>query len=180
MTLSQKKVKIKNACLEDAKAIFNVVRQAFIKYKEGKQNPHLQESLEDVKEDIKNNIVLVLKQEGEIVGTLRLVDKTDEKKSNEKKEQDKKMKKVGKQKQTEGVYLKKFAIAPGFQGQGFGTKLFKKAVNVARDHGYQKIWLHSSTENKRLVNFYQNLGFECIEINQDMGYERGLWMKDLS
>lgn len=152
-----KEIIIREALLKEAKTIYNVVQIAFDEYRQGKDNPHLEEDLEEIKKDIKNNLVLVIiTQNNCIAGTLRLVPEDENK-----------------------VYLKKFAILPEYQGQGWGSILFSKAENKARDRNYQKIYLHSSTEEEKLVKFYKKLGFECIEVNRDMGYERGLWVKEL-
>ncbi|RQD77088.1 MAG: N-acetyltransferase, partial [Halanaerobium sp. MSAO_Bac5] len=39
--------------------------------------------------------------------------------------------------------------------------------------------LYSSLENKKLINFYKGLGFNCVETDHKKGYERGLWVKNL-
>ena len=150
-------IKIKEADLGKAEQINTVVKKAFNDYKQGKHNPDLEEDIEDIKNDIKKNIVLILQnQDNQILGTLRLVPENSNK-----------------------VYLKKFAILPEYQNFGFGSLLFKKAKEIARGEGYKKVYLHSSTEDKNLVNFYKKLGFKCIEINKDMGYRRGLWVKKI-
>ncbi|MFW6006896.1 MAG: GNAT family N-acetyltransferase [Bacillota bacterium] len=153
-------INIQKAVTAEARKIYELVNKAFAEYRQGKHNPDLKEKIDDIKNDIKNNIVLVLKNikfNNKIVGTLRLIPEKSRKK----------------------IYLKKFAISPDFQGQGYGTMLFKKAEVIARNKGYKAIYLYSSTEDKKLVRFYQKLGFKCTETSTNMGYERGLWVKKL-
>lgn len=156
---SGEKIKIEKADINKAQEILQLVKNSFAHYRQNKNNPDLEEELEDVKKDIEENIVLVIRNKGnnKIIGTLRLVPDN----------------------RSEKVYLKKFAISPEYQSQGLGTILFKQAENIAREQNIKKIYLHSSVEDKKLVKFYKKLGFECININTEMGYKRGLWVNQL-
>ena len=157
-TSSQKRneIKIKKAKKDDYEEIYKIVNKAFSEYKKNKNNPDLEETPADVLKDIENDIVLALIKNQRIVGSLRLIEKENSR-----------------------VYLKKFAISPEFQNQGFGTLLFEKAEQIAVKSNKKEIYLYSSLENQNLVEFYQNLGFKCVEQNDQMGYERGLWVKVL-
>ena len=75
--------------------------------------------------------------------------------------------------------LKRFAVAPDYQNHGLGSKLFKKAVQKLNKKEARFLQLYSSLENKKLINFYQGLGFNCVETDHKKGYERGLWVKNL-
>ena len=157
-TSSQKRneIKIKKAKKDDYEEIYKIVNKAFSEYKKNKNNPDLEETPADVLKDIENDIVLVLSKNKKIVGSLRLNEKEKRK-----------------------LYLKKFAILPEFQNQGFGTLLFEKAEQIAEKSDKKEIYLYSSLENQNLVDFYKNLDFECVEQSDQMGYHRGLWVKVL-
>ncbi len=147
---------IRSACNEDKQEIAILVNQAFAEYREGKNVSHLEENLQDISRDIEKNEVLILEKENEIIGTLRLESRGEN-----------------------IYYLKRFAIHPQYQGQGLGAILFKEAEKVVKNHNSKTIYLHSSTEDNRLIKFYEKLGLRCIEIEKNIGYARGLWIKKL-
>jgi len=147
---------IRKARKDEYKKIYNLVKEAFYDYRRGKDNPSLVETPEDVLSDINNNTVLILEIKNEIAGSVRL-----------------------EKKDTEKYYLKKFAISPDFQGQGFGSILIDKAESIIKKAGGVSVYLHSSIEEKDLLKFYKNRGFKCIKTDKSMGYKRGLLMKNL-
>ncbi len=155
MNIKDKDGIIKTAKENEYSEIYKLVKRAFADYKKGKDNPDLEENPKDVLSDIRNNIVLVLKQKDKIVGTLRLVAENNK------------------------MYLKKFAISPDYQNRGFGSQLFVKAEEITKNRNMEEIYLYSSTEDQQLVTFYKELGFCCKKVNTDMGYKRGLWVKKI-
>lgn len=160
-------IKIRKADTEDSRHILEVIRLAFSDYEAGGQSPALRETPAAIKEDINKNHVLVVEIKGKIVGTLRL----------ELKGGMPELKDTGEQ--TAGYYLKRFAIHPGYQGQGLGTMLFEKAEKIACREDVSSIFLHSTTGDERLVKFYKKLGFQCEAVDHSRGYPRGLWVKKL-
>ena len=142
---------------KEAEKIYQLVTRAFEKYGQNiEQTKHLEETLSEVTADIENNLVLVLEKKDQLVATLRL-----------------------EQKENNIFLLRRFAVDPDFQGQGFGSLLFKAAEDLVKKRGGKKIYLFSSLDNKRLVKFYQKLDFNCSQINTEKGYRRGLWEKKL-
>ncbi len=150
--------KIREASPEEYQEIYQLVKEAFRHYKKDKPvTGHLKESPGDVKEDIEKNLVLVLLKENKIIGSLRL----------EKKEEG-------------NFYLKRFAVLPGYQGLGCGSMLFSAAEKKALKRNCCRIYLHASAADKRIRNFYQQLGFKCLRVDKEKGYARGLWVKKLT
>ncbi len=148
--------KIRLAGLEDAEDIFFLVKEAFADYGGKGTNPVMEETVGDIKADLKGNLVLVVEFFNKIVGSLRL------------------------EAQMESCfYLKRFSILPGFQHQGLGTRLYQQAEKTALDYGGKFIYLHSSVEDQKLISFYKKLGFTCLKKDQENGYERGLWVKKI-
>ncbi len=141
---------------EDAKELRELVNQAFSEYRKGKNNPHLEEDLDDIIRDIAENEVLILEKGNKIAGSLRLENRSGNK-----------------------YLLKRFAIHPHFQGQGLGKYLYEEAEKRVKAGAGNSIYLYSSTEDEKLVQYYTGLGFKCIEIDKSMGYARGLWVKKL-
>ena len=167
MTAVSKKSKYtcRQGCIKDAKSIHNLMQQAFADYAKKKSkknnqkrviNSALREKLEDVKLDLENNIVLVLSDGEKIIASLRLEEISEKR-----------------------YLLKRFAVAPGYQNQGLGTMLFEEAVAKLKQVNAQYLQLYSSLENKKLISFYQGLGFNCLETDNKKGYERGLWVKTI-
>ena len=162
---SQCKYTCRQGSLADAEEIHILMQQAFADYakKKNKQNngeevinSALREKLEDVKTDLENNIVLVLSDADQIIASLRLEKISDKR-----------------------YLLKRFAVSPDYQNQGLGTMLFQQAVKEIMELNAHYLQLYSSLENKKLVCFYQHLGFNCLETDHSKGYERGLWVKTI-
>ncbi len=45
---------------------------------------------------------------------------------------------------------------------GVGRELYNHALKVAREHGYNQIWLGVWEHNLKAIQFYKKLGFEKI------------------
>ncbi|MFW6022643.1 MAG: GNAT family N-acetyltransferase [Halanaerobiaceae bacterium] len=140
----------------DADEIYYLVQRAFSSYGEKGLNPASKETIDDICDDINNNVVLIIEWQGYIVGSLRLVQ--DKEKS---------------------YFLKRFSIHPDYQHQGLGTMLYFYTEEKVREMNGKYIWLYSSTEDIKLIDFYDKLGFECIDRDWINGYERGLWIKKI-
>ncbi|ADQ15122.1 GCN5-related N-acetyltransferase [Halanaerobium hydrogeniformans] len=150
------------ASQKDAEGINELMKKAFADYGKTKNknqkvvNSALKESLEDISEDIEKNIVLIMLDNDKIIASLRLEEVVEHR-----------------------YLLKRFAVAPDYQNHGLGSKLFKKALEKLNEKNAQFVQLYSSLENKKLINFYQGLGFNCVATDHKKGYERGLWVKKL-
>jgi predicted N-acetyltransferase YhbS len=167
MTALSKNIKYdcRQALFSDAEEIHNLMRQAFANYaskknkKENKKeviNSALREQLKDVLTDIENNIVMVLNDGDKIIASLRLEEISNKR-----------------------YLLKRFAVSTSYQNQGLGTMLFQEAVGKLKEVNAHYLQLYSSLENKKLICFYQGLGFNCLEKDNKKGYERGLWIKKI-
>ncbi|NLJ83553.1 MAG: GNAT family N-acetyltransferase [Halanaerobiaceae bacterium] len=147
---------IRKAIKEEVNSIYYLVQRAFSSYGNNIFNPVTGETVEDISLDLERNIILVLEYRKKLAGSLRLVRKNDVE-----------------------FYLKRFAIHPDFQNMGFGTELFYEAEKLAKEEGGRIITLHSSLEEERLVKFYSKLGFKCLQVDEDNGYRRGFWQKNI-
>ncbi|MFW5984807.1 MAG: GNAT family N-acetyltransferase [Halanaerobiaceae bacterium] len=155
--MSATEVRIRKARPEEFREIFQVVDKAFDYYSRNiEQTDHLEETPEDVYNDICQHLVLVLEKEGQLVGSLRL------------------------EEEEENIfYLRRFAVLPSLQGQGYGSTLIQRAEKEVKDRGGKLIYLYSSLEQENLVSFYSNLGFAYKEVDRDKGYLRGRWEKEV-
>ncbi|MCC3145416.1 GNAT family N-acetyltransferase [Halanaerobium sp. Z-7514] len=152
----------RQASQTDAQGINELMKKAFADYgktKNKKQkvvNSALKESIEDIYADIEKNIVLIMLDDEKIIASLRLEEVAEHR-----------------------YLLKRFAVAPDYQNHGLGSTLFEKAVEKLNEKEAHFLQLYSSLENKKLINFYKGLGFNCVETDHKKGYERGLWVKNL-
>jgi len=53
----------------------------------------------------------------------------------------------------------RMAVLKTYRGKGVGTKLLKRAIEIAKSHGAQKIYLHAQVP---VIDFYKALAFRCV------------------
>ena len=56
--------------------------------------------------------------------------------------------------------LDSVAISSAYRGQGWGTKMIKKALQISADAGCYKVTVSSNLKRDRAHNFYESLGFK--------------------
>ena len=59
--------------------------------------------------------------------------------------------------------LKSLYLLEKYQGQGYGRQLLEKAVNFAKNCGYEKMYLDSLSTSTRAVKLYRKFGFKDTE-----------------
>jgi N-acetylglutamate synthase-like GNAT family acetyltransferase len=96
----------------------------------------------------KGGFIYYLKLNGEIVGTVALLRKS------------------------ETIYeVGKMAVSPKAQGRGIGTLLLEHCLNVAKQKQIVTLILYSNTILQSAIHLYRKYGFEEIELESDC-YER--------
>ena len=112
--------------------------------------PHDKEVLGNPKSYIIDNggYIFFAKFNGEIVGTVALI--------NEK----------------ECYELSKMAVSPKYQGLKIGQKLMDKCIEFSREQGWDQIKLYSNRILSPAINLYRKVGFEEVEVEKDVYYER--------
>lgn len=60
--------------------------------------------------------------------------------------------------------LAKMAVAPEFQGKGFGQQLLSGLLDLARKKGARRIYLESSTLLVPALSLYRKLGFREVNL----------------
>lgn len=154
-------MKIIPAKIAQAKEINQITLTAFKQYK-GQLNDDvsvkaLQESVEDVENDINNHIVLVALKHGNIIGSIRI------------------------EKLTEDLaYIYRFSVAPELNGNGVGSALLSYAIEECEEMGVKAISLHTNTKYFKLARYYYGKDFFVHSTTFDRGYIRALFIKELS
>lgn len=112
--------------------------------------PHDKEVLQNPQEYIIGNdgYIFFARFNGEIVGTVALI--------NEK----------------ECYELSKMAVSPKYQGLKIGQKLMDKCIQFSKEQGWEKIMLYSNRILTPAINLYRKVGFEEVELEKDVYYER--------
>lgn len=71
-----------------------------------------------------------------------------------------------------GLEIERIYLKRSFQGKHMGKQMLNKAINRAKDLGFNQIWLGVWEHNHRAISFYQNNGFipfgsQCFILGTD-------------
>ena len=112
--------------------------------------PHDEEVLENPQSYIinKGGYIFFAKLNDEIIGTVALI--------NEK----------------ECYELSKMAVLPKYQGLKIGLKLMVHCIDFSKKQGWEKIMLYSNRSLVKAISLYKKVGFEEVELESDVYYER--------
>ena len=150
---------VRIATYEDIDAIEQITREAFEKYASMIDNSNIQalnETKDDIKNDIDTSIVLVAFMDNVPVGSVR-VKVNDEDKT---------------------AYLSRFGVKISTQNNGIGKSLINLVDIKMREMGVKKLMLHTGAKVSSLVRFYYGRGFYIDSTTKDRGYIRALMCKD--
>ncbi|MFC6757412.1 MULTISPECIES: GNAT family N-acetyltransferase [Haloarcula] len=59
------------------------------------------------------------------------------------------------------AYVAELAVAPGLQGQGYGTELLGSLLEELRDCGFETVRLTARADDERVRSFYGRFGFSA-------------------
>jgi len=151
---------ITKAQLSDVKDIHKITLTAFEVYQHELHSDvslkALTESEEDIIFDINNHNVYVAKQNGKILGSIRI------------------------QKLTEDLaYIYRFSVHPDEHNAGIGTELIEYAIKECERMDFSTIALHTNAKYFKLARYYYGKMFYVHSTNTDKGYIRALFVKEL-
>lgn len=63
----------------------------------------------------------------------------------------------------ENCELKSLYLLEQYHGRGYGRKLLQKAIDFAKDQGYQKMYLDTLSTSKKAIVLYRKMGFVDTE-----------------
>jgi N-acetylglutamate synthase-like GNAT family acetyltransferase len=154
-------VDIRRARHEDAGEIVKIITEAMKKYASDSgikgTLPALRETVSDVEDRIKTDIVLIALSKKNITGTLTIHKISDSR-----------------------AEIRRFAVTPSVQRTGIGKKLFDEAKKIMTGSGYVEVVLHTAIENRYLFDFYISRDFKLISEDLSGGYRRGFMLKNLT
>ncbi|MEG0257069.1 MAG: GNAT family N-acetyltransferase [Christensenella sp.] len=145
---------------KDAPEILAITKLAFDLYaKEIRKRESvaaLYETLDDVKNDIRNKNVYIARIDGEMAGSVRFEILTD------------------------GIaYLSRFSIDPEAQNLGIGGLLLEKVRIESLPLGVRAIALHTASKMRSTVSFYLKNGYYIHSISKDSDYIRALMVNEI-
>lgn len=151
---------IYKADLSDTKDIHAITTLAFGVYSsEIHADIHLKalsETEEDIQNDIENNIVFVAKQNGKVLGSIRIKKLTEDL-----------------------AYIYRFSVHPDEHNAGIGTELIEYAITECVNMGFAAIALHTNAKYFKLARYYYGKQFYVHSTTTDRGYIRALFIKEL-
>lgn len=154
-------MKIIPAKISHCEEINELTHKAFLSYKdqldENVPVSALNETVDTIKKDIENKIVLVAIRHAKVIGCIRI-----EKLNND------------------IAYIYRFAVIPEESGNGVGSALIAYAIEECEELGVKAIALHTNTKYFKLAKYYYGKNFFVHSTTFDRGYIRALFVKEIS
>lgn len=142
----------------DIEAILKITKEAFLKYSQMSGVSHLsalEETFNDVKNDIENKIVLIALTDGVPVGSVRVETFDDG-----------------------TAYLSRFAVKTTNQNNGIGKSIMNLVDKILIRRGIKTLSLHTGSKVTSLIRFYYGRGFYIDSTDKSRGYVRAKLVKE--
>jgi predicted N-acetyltransferase YhbS len=155
-------IDIRQASERDAEALWGVTQRAFTLYRDalGTDAPPalsaLTETVGDVAADIRNALVYLAEENGELLGGIRV-----------------------RALSPKLAYIYRFAVNPRDNNAGIGSRLLARAVDECAARGFSAVALHTNAKYFRLARYYYGKRFYVRATDTSRGYIRALFVKEL-
>lgn len=63
------------------------------------------------------------------------------------------------------IEIDNMGVSPEYRSQGVGTELIKRVSEIAKERGYQRMYVNSYWENTKAISFYEKSGFVKIDVS---------------
>lgn len=151
--------KVKMATEDDIPAIHKITHDAFLKYCENAGLDYniaaLNETYDDIKADIENKEVFVVRIDNEPVGAVRVeLLPNDE------------------------AYLSRFAVDDSHRNSGIGKILMSVVDKIMKRNHVKRLRLHTCSRVASLIRFYYGRGFYISDVEYSRGYPRAELIKE--
>ncbi len=150
---------VKRASEEDIPAIHKITKDAFLNYCEsagiGYDIAALNETYDDIRKDIEEKEVFVVRIDNDPVGAVRV------------------------ELQPNGeAYLSRFAVATKNRNHGTGKILMSVVDKVMKQNNVKILRLHTASKVTALIRFYYGRGFYIKSVEESRGYPRAELIKE--
>ncbi|MBR5152454.1 MAG: GNAT family N-acetyltransferase [Clostridia bacterium] len=150
---------VKRATEEDIPAIHKITKDAFLKYCEMAGISYdieaLNETYDDIRKDIENKEVFVVRIDDEPVGAVRVeILENGE------------------------AYLSRFAVGSTHRNNGVGKILMSVVDKVMKQHKIKRLRLHTASKGAPTIRFYYGRGFYIASVEGSRGYPRAELIKE--
>jgi predicted N-acetyltransferase YhbS len=158
--LNKPNVIVRLANEKDVPAIYSIMQEAFAYYatKTGISNPGmiqaLNESCEDIAEQLNQKTVFVAELDGKVVGSVRVECMKDG-----------------------TAYFSRFGVDKHYKSSGVGCALMVAVDEYMEASGMGQLMLHTASCLLSLVRFYYSKGFVIVSTDTERGYSRALLCK---
>lgn len=150
---------IRRATKEDAASINDIMKESFKKYMEDAgltgSMEALQESVQDIENDIAQKDVFIAMIDSIPVGSIRvqvLPDNT--------------------------AMISRFGVKLDYHNIGIGKSLMNLVDKMLKAKGVTKVSLYTASKYRELIRFYYGRGFYIDSTTKDRGYIRALLVKE--
>lgn len=149
---------VRHATEADIASIAEITHEAFLIYKEmsgAETLDALNETCENIREDIKNRLVLIALSDDEPVGCVRVEIKPDN-----------------------TAILTRFAVKVTCQNNGIGKAMMNHVDKIMQKKGVERISLFTASKVASLIRFYYGRGFYVEKTDCERGYIRAKLTKE--
>lgn len=63
------------------------------------------------------------------------------------------------------IEIENMGVSPHTRSKGLGTQLIHECFKIAKERGYQKMYVNAYIKNIRAVDFYEKNGFQKIDVS---------------
>lgn len=153
----EKSFAIRQAVVTDAPEIHALLQKAFREYAEKigvTELEALNETVSDIEQEIRKNIVFVATAGASVIGTIRVKITGDE------------------------AHISRFAVNALFRNMGVGEALLSTVDRYLVPKGVKRVSLYTASNNLNLVRFYYGRGFYIDTVSHERGYPRARMIKE--
>lgn len=63
------------------------------------------------------------------------------------------------------IEIENMGVMPNYRSKGIGTQLINECLKIAKERGFQKVYVNSYFDNEKTIKFYERKGFRKIDIS---------------
>lgn len=63
------------------------------------------------------------------------------------------------------IEIENMGVSPDYRAKGIGSQLIDECLKIAKERGFQKVYVNSYFDNDKAIKFYERNGFKKIDIS---------------